>query len=115
MKKSESNFLKYVDETIKTLNELGLLLVSIDSNGKPNVMTIGWGSIGIIWYKPVFTVLVRPSRYTHKLIEETEDFTINVPKKGMKDIIDFCGSVSGREVDKFKEKNLMNMINLNIF
>ncbi|MEM2784315.1 MAG: flavin reductase family protein, partial [Nitrososphaerota archaeon] len=46
------------------------------------------------------------SRYTHKLIEETEDFTINVPKKGMKDIIDFCGSVSGREVDKFKEKNL---------
>jgi hypothetical protein len=62
MKKIENDFLKYADETIKTLNELGLLLVSIDSNGKPNVMTIGWGSIGIIWYKPIFIVL--PSRYT---------------------------------------------------
>jgi hypothetical protein len=64
MKKIENDFLKYADETIKTLNELGLLLVSIDSNGKPNVMTIGWGSIGIIWYKPIFIVLVRQSRYT---------------------------------------------------
>ena len=106
MKKIENDFLKYTDETIKTLNELGLLLVSIDSNGKPNVMTIGWGSIGIIWYKPVFIVLVRPSRYTHKLIEETGDFTVNVPKRDMEHIIDFCGSVSGKEIDKFKEKNL---------
>jgi len=106
MKKIENDFLKYADETIKTLNELGLLLVSIDSNGKPNVMTIGWGSIGIIWYKPIFIVLVRQSRYTHKLIEEAGDFTVNVPKRDMKHIIDFCGSVSGKEIDKFKEKNL---------
>lgn len=109
MKKIETDFLKYSDRTLETLNELGLLLVSIDSKEKPNVMTIGWGLIGIVWYKPIFMILVRPSRYTHKLIEETGDFTVNVPKKDMKDIIDFCGSVSGRKIDKFKEKNLISI------
>ncbi len=109
MKKIETDFLKYSNRTLEILNELGLLLVSISSKGKPNVMTIGWGLIGIIWYKPIFMILVRPSRYTHKLIEETGDFTVNVPKKDMKDIIDFCGSVSGKEIDKFKEKNLIPM------
>lgn len=84
MKKIETDFLKYSDRTLETLNELGLLLVSIDSKEKPNVMTIGWGLIGIVWYKPIFMILVRPSRYTHKLIEETGDFTVNVPKKDMK-------------------------------
>ena len=52
-------------------------------------------------------VAVRPSRYTNKLIEEAEDFTVNIPKKGMEEIVDYCGSISGKEHDKFKEKGLI--------
>jgi flavin reductase (DIM6/NTAB) family NADH-FMN oxidoreductase RutF len=73
---------------------------------KANVMTIGWGLIGILWGKPFFMVAVRPSRHTHNFIEETGDFTVNVPKKGMKDVVKYCGSVSGREHNKIKEKGL---------
>jgi flavin reductase (DIM6/NTAB) family NADH-FMN oxidoreductase RutF len=51
-------------------------------------------------------VAVRPSRYTHEFIEKTGDFTVNIPKKGMEDIVNYCGSVSGREHDKFKERKL---------
>jgi flavin reductase (DIM6/NTAB) family NADH-FMN oxidoreductase RutF len=34
------------------------------------------------------------------------DFTVNVPKKGMEEIVSYCGTYSGRENDKAKEKGL---------
>jgi flavin reductase (DIM6/NTAB) family NADH-FMN oxidoreductase RutF len=84
----------------------GLLLTSIGSDGKPNVMTNGWGLIGTLWRKPVYMVAVRKSRYTHTLMEDTGDFTVNVPKNGMRRITNYCGTVSGRDYDKFKEAEL---------
>lgn len=99
-------FMKYADETVKRMMGGGLLLTSLDASGKPNAMTIGWGTIGEIWGKPMFIVLVRPSRYTYECIEATGDFTVGVPAAGMKEIVEYCGSKSGRDVDKFKEKGL---------
>ena len=52
-------------ETMRRMRDDGLLLVTTDAGGKPNVMTIGWGTIGSIWGRPVFVVLVRPSRYSY--------------------------------------------------
>jgi len=72
-------------------------------------MTVGWGLPGIIWEKPFFVVAVRPSRYTYQFIEDTGDFTVNVPKRGMEEIVTYCGSVSGRTHDKFKEKGLTTL------
>lgn len=57
--------------------------------------------IGILWEKPVMMVAVRLSRYTHKLIEYSGDFTVNVPDKGMDDLVEFCGANSGRVHKKF--------------
>jgi flavin reductase (DIM6/NTAB) family NADH-FMN oxidoreductase RutF len=105
MKKVKVPLTAYAEETIKTLNSSGCLLVS-GKLEKANVMTIGWGLIGILWGKPFFMIAVRPSRHTHNFIDENGDFTVNVPKKGMEDIVKYCGSVSGTEHDKFKEKGL---------
>jgi len=95
----------YIRETVLMLKRCGLLLVS-GTIKRANVMTIGWGLIGPLWGKPFFIVAVRPSRYTYKFIEEVEDFTVNVPRVGMEDVAAYCGSVSGRTHDKFKEKGL---------
>lgn len=103
--KLDLSLVAYSEETMHTLDNCGCLLVS-GSIEKANVMTIGWGLIGRLWSKPFFMVAVRPSRYTCKFIEETNDFTVNVPKRGMEEIVNYCGSVSGREYDKFKEKEL---------
>jgi len=92
-------------ETLEVMLKTGLLMVTVDEKGKPNAMTIGWGFIGYIWTKPVFIVAVRPSRYTYTLVEKTGDFTVNVPVKGMEKAVELCGTVSGRDVDKFKECN----------
>ncbi|GAH31050.1 unnamed protein product [marine sediment metagenome] len=105
MREVNMDFTRYLRETFKMMNETGLLLVSGDME-KSNVMTIGWGTSGIIWGKPVFIVLVRPSRYTYGFIEKIGQFTVNVPFPEMEEIVSFCGTVSGRNHDKFREKNL---------
>lgn len=94
------------DMTMTRMVKGGLLLVTADSAGKPNVMTIGWGSIGLVWGKDVFIILVRPSRYSYSLLEQVDDFSVNVPTQGMASAAAFCGSVSGRDSDKFAQAQL---------
>ncbi len=106
MRKVEVAPTDYVAETYAMLDRGGLLLSTAGKNEKPNVMTIGWGLLGIIWYKPTFAVAVRPTRYTHKLLEESNQFTVNVPSVGMGKVIEHCGNTSGRDHDKFREMNL---------
>ena len=91
---------------VKAFNENRLLLVSRGKEGSANAMAIGWGTIGIIWRRPIFVVFVRPSRYTYKLIEETGEFTVNIVPPQLKELVQYCGTVSGRDHDKFREKNL---------
>ena len=67
-----------------------------------NTMTIGWATIGFCWHKPIFMIAVRDSRHTFTLIEKAADFTVSVPTENMKDEIMFCGTRSGRDVNKFE-------------
>ena len=82
-----------------------VLIISCDAEGRPNVMPAGWSMVasGI---PPMLAVSVGHGRYTHKLIEETGEFVIVFPSDDMKDLIDYTGSCSGREVDKFAEFNI---------
>jgi len=93
-------------ETFSKLENPGLLLVGTNKAGKSNVMTIGWGLIGTFWRMPVFMIAVRPTRYTHEFIEESGEFTVNVPTDDMDKIVEICGTISGRKTDKIKECKL---------
>lgn len=95
-----------VVETLARLKDPGCLLVSAKKDGKCNVMTIGWGLVGVFWRMPVFLVAVRHSRFTHEFIEDSGEFTVNVPSEGLEKSVNYCGEVSGREHDKFKECKL---------
>jgi len=99
-------FEKHVVETMRKMEDPGLLLVSAKTDGKNNVMTVGWGLVGVFWRVPVFMVAVRPSRFSHEFIEETGEFTVNVPSEDMDDVVECCGKVSGRKHDKFVECKL---------
>lgn len=106
MTKQTIRYTDYFSETMWRLREDGLLLVSSSATGTPNVMTIGWCAIGIMWGRPVVTIMVRPSRYTYKLIEEVPEFTVNVPPAQLAAAVKHCGTVSGAGHDKFQELNL---------
>lgn len=103
---SEVPYTTHLHETLSLLADPGLLLVTASVGSKPNAMAIGWGTIGVIWSKPIFTVLVRPSRYTYKHLEKSDSFTVGVPSKTLYEAVNFCGIHSGRDYDKFKECNL---------
>jgi flavin reductase (DIM6/NTAB) family NADH-FMN oxidoreductase RutF len=106
MAKKTIRYTDYFAETMRRMREDGLLLVSAAADGKPNVMTIGWGTIGSIWGRPMWLVLVRPSRYTYSRLEEVSDFTVNVPPKELAAAASHCGTVSGRDHEKFQEMRL---------
>ncbi|HXL01570.1 MAG TPA: flavin reductase [Candidatus Atribacteria bacterium] len=112
----EVNWLEAGKIALETLENLGgVFLVSQNKeNLRPNVMTIGWLELGIVWGRPVITVLVRPSRYTFSLLEKNPFFVMSVPPLSWKKEIDFCGSTSGREVDKFSRWGF-NPVNIGNF
>lgn len=86
----------------------GAFLVVAGGRGAANVMTIGWAQLGVVWGLPVMTVLVRPSRFTRGLMEKAEYFSVCVPPAGkMAEELAFCGSKSGRDLDKAAECGLV--------
>ncbi len=83
------------------------ILVTTKAGEKVNAMTIGWGTLGIEWGRPIFILFVRQSRYTKQMLEKNAEFTINVPiGEADKNILSFCGTKSGRNVDKIAELGL---------
>ena len=65
-----------------------------------NTMTIGWCQLGRLWSQPSCTVYVRPERHTFGFMEASDYFTVSVLPEGEKETIAFCGTKSGRDVDK---------------
>lgn len=103
----EINVFEYSDQLLTQLVKGAFLTVK--SKEKTNTMTIAWGSLGFLWNKPVFTAMVRLSRYTYSLFEESgaEDFTVSFPiQTSLCNELGICGAVSGRDVDKFAEAGI---------
>lgn len=99
-------FTKNMEKAMEHLHKKGAFLTSKEGD-KVNTMTISWGNIGFEWKKPIFTVLVRKSRYTHGIIERTKKFTVTIPvNEKMKEALAFCGTKSGKDVDKIKSCDL---------
>lgn len=83
------------------------LLVTAGSKDSFNMMTASWGEIGHLWGEPVFTVFIRPQRYTYQFMESSKYFTVTVFSEQYRDILNFCGTKSGRDYDKIKETGLV--------
>lgn len=65
-----------------------------------NTMTIAWGETGTMWWKPVLSVYVVPSRYTHGYMQESEYFTVSLFGSEYKEDLQVLGTKSGRNGDK---------------
>lgn len=104
--KKQINVFDYAGHICKEMKK-GILLTA-KSGETLNTMTIGWGTLGIEWGKPIFIALVRESRFTKDLIEKSGEFSVNIPYGDIDSkILGFCGKKSGRDVDKFAEMGLI--------
>lgn len=75
-----------------------------------NAMTISWGSVGQIWNKLFFQVVVRPTRHTFGFMESGDSFTLSVFPEALKPALSLLGSKSGRDGDKIAASGLHPMV-----
>ncbi|KKY00596.1 conserved protein/domain typically associated with flavoprotein oxygenase, DIM6/NTAB family [Paraclostridium benzoelyticum] len=103
--KKEINVFDYSNEIMKALQSGVLLTTKVGD--KVNTMTISWGTLGVKWGNPIFTVFVRENRFTKQQLDKNPEFTINVPLGDFnKNILGICGTKSGSTTDKISELNL---------
>lgn len=82
-----------------------VLVTSMSEEGKPNIIPLAW-SMPVSFKPPLVAIGVAGKRFSHELIEGSGEFVVNIPPRKLLNQVLFCGSTSGRSVDKFKETGL---------
>ena len=91
------------------LNPVPAVMVSVaDREGRPNIITVAWAGT-VCTNPPMVSISVRPSRYSYDIIRETGEFVVNLTTEKLTRACDYCGVVSGRDVDKFAKTGLTPM------
>ncbi len=88
------------------LYPLPVVLVTCgDYMGENNAITVAW--VGTVASEPpMIAIGVRPTRYSFGLLQRYGDFVVNLPRANQVDILNYCGTISGRTTDKFKEAGI---------
>jgi flavin reductase (DIM6/NTAB) family NADH-FMN oxidoreductase RutF len=71
-----------------------------------NMMTASWGTMGILWNKPIAICFIRPQRYTYNFAEKYDYYTLSFFEEKYRNILQICGSRSGRNIDKIEATGL---------
>jgi len=97
---------KFVKETESPLIiPRPVALVTSHSPEGDNIITLSWVSI-VCSLPPMIGISIRKKRYSYSVIEKSGEFVVNIPGAGLVKEADFCGTRSGRDVDKFEETGL---------
>lgn len=94
------------DNVVKLIGDDWMLITAgtIDSC---NMMTASWGGIGNLWNVPVAFIFIRPQRYTYQFTENEKYFTLTFFEEKDREILNFCGSTSGKYVNKIEKTGLI--------
>ncbi len=81
------------------------VMVTCGPFSKPNIITLAW--VGTVCSDPpMIGISIRPSRFSHGLVKQQLEFAVNLPTVNLVRETDYCGTVSGRKVDKFATTGL---------
>lgn len=81
-------------------------LVTAGSKTKCNTMTVSWGGVGVLWNKNVVYIFVRDSRYTKEFLDKGDFFSLAFLDESYREALNYCGSHSGRDENKFEKAGL---------
>lgn len=100
--------ISYKDLELNPFTSIGkdAFLLCTESKEGRNIMTVGWASLGFLWGRPTITIYVRPTRYTHKILENSSTFSCVFLSKEYKKVISYAGTASGSYEDKIKGSGL---------
>jgi len=107
MKKIEIPPMDFVLRPFCQFDKGWFVLAAGDFAGRKfNAMTVSWGSLGIMWSRPFVQVVVRPTRFTHRFLEEFDGFTLSAFPEPYRNAVSILGSRSGRDGDKIAAAGL---------
>lgn len=93
---------------------MGVVVVPCSSGReRPNLITIGAISHACA-DPPMLGVAIGHTRYSYRVFSRADSFVVNAPSEDQVELVDYCGSVSGRNVDKFKECGLTPLQSLKV-
>jgi len=98
MNKTDTDYLKY-------FWPMRHYLLTCGSSGRVNIIAVSF-CMPVSREPPMVACAIGRKMYSSELIQQTREFVINVPTQGLKRQIYFCGFLSGRDVDKFRETGL---------
>lgn len=88
---------------------LPVVVVGVGDVEKPNLVTLAW--VGTLCSRPPMVgISVRPDRYSYRILADRGEFTVNIPRSDQVHLADFCGTRSGRDVDKFAALGLTPVV-----
>lgn len=93
------------DNTFKLIGK-DWMLVTAGSEAAFNTMTAAWGGLGVLWDKKICFCVIRPTRYTYAFMEKSEDFTLSFFEERYRDVLTYCGTKSGKDIDKVTQTGL---------
>ena len=80
-------------------------VISVGRGDAANLITLAY--VGKVCSKPpVIAISIQPRRHSYQLIENHGEFVINYPTYEQLREMDYCGTRSGRDVNKWEELNL---------
>jgi len=107
---TKKNYIKISPESIKgnAIHMIGneWFLLTAGTLESYNTMTAAWGGIGSLWKMPVTFAFVRPQRFTYPFMEKHDFFTMSFFDSSYKNVLNYCGTHSGRDVDKAAQTEL---------
>jgi len=81
------------------------LVTSLDTNGRPNALGVSWVTRTSL--DPFLLMIsIDHSRYSHAGIDFHKEFVVHYPSAEQAEAAWFCGTRSGRDIDKIKEAGL---------
>jgi flavin reductase (DIM6/NTAB) family NADH-FMN oxidoreductase RutF len=78
------------------------LAVTLDRRDRPNIIGLSWWTF-TSWDPLMIAISVGQERYSHSCLEHHREFTLCFPSEEQAKDAWFCGTRSGRKVDKFQE------------
>ncbi len=78
-----------------------VVMATCGTPDRSNIITLAWAGV-VCSDPPMLSIAIRPSRYSNGLVRDLQEFVVNVPSAALFDQMQFCGTKSGRDVDKFK-------------
>ncbi len=77
-----------------------IVLVTCGDIKRNNIIAIGAISHACI-DPPMLGIAIGHTRHSYKIMAASDGFVVNVPRGNQVKIVDFCGNVSGKNLDKF--------------